>query len=81
MGHLISRSECDYMAMHDVDLIPLNLNVSYGKPKEGQPYHASSPELHPRYHYETFVGGILLLHNEDFKKVWNLTTPWIFVSK
>lgn len=46
--------------MHDIDLLPLNNNLSYGFPDDG-PFHISSPELHPRYHYPTFIGGILLV--------------------
>ncbi|XP_023236156.1 beta-1,4-galactosyltransferase 7-like [Centruroides sculpturatus] len=68
VGHLLSRSECDYLVMHDVDLLPLNPNLSYSYPESG-PYHIAAPELHPRYHYSTFVGGILLLTREHFELV------------
>ena len=54
--------------MHDVDLLPLNEGLHYGYPKQG-PFHVSSPELHPKYHYKTFVGGILLVKNEHFRLV------------
>lgn len=54
--------------MHDIDLLPMNDDLSYGYPDRG-PYHVSSPELHPLYHYKTFVGGILLLTREQFEKV------------
>lgn len=47
--------------MHDVDLLPMNDNLSYKYPNVG-PYHISSPNLHPRYHYSTFIGGILLIN-------------------
>ncbi|CAG2168922.1 unnamed protein product [Oppiella nova] len=67
-GFLISRPECDYMAMHDVDLLPLNANLSYHFPTDG-PFHVSSPQLHPKYHYKTFVGGVLLIRGEHFEKV------------
>lgn len=53
-------AECDYIAMHDVDLLPLNSQLSYKYPDRG-PFHVASPDLHPRYHYPTFVGGILLI--------------------
>lgn len=68
IGFLLSRVECDYIAMHDVDLLPLNDNLSYAYPAEG-PFHVSGPEIHPLYHYKTFVGGILLLSNKQFEKV------------
>ena len=54
--------------MHDVDLLPLNPNLMYKYPEKG-PFHVSGPELHPKYHYKTFVGGILLLTMEQFRKV------------
>lgn len=68
IGFLLSRGDCDYIAMHDVDLLPLNDNLSYAYPAEG-PFHVSGPEIHPLYHYKTFVGGILLLSNNQFEKV------------
>lgn len=61
VGFTIATSEgCDYVAMHDVDLLPLNPRLSYAYPSTGL-FHIASPELHPRYHYPTFVGGILLV--------------------
>lgn len=61
VGFLTSQAECDYIAMHDVDLLPLNPELSYRYPVKPGPFHIASPELHPRYHYATFVGGILLI--------------------
>ena len=69
VGFLLSRARgCDYVAMHDVDLLPLNDQLNYSYPEDG-PFHVSAPELHPRYHYPTFVGGILLLTAIHFEKV------------
>lgn len=69
VGFLMARNEsCDYIAMHDVDLLPLNEQLNYGYPELG-PFHVSAPNLHPKYHYEKFVGGILLLTVEQFEKV------------
>nr|KAG5694228.1 hypothetical protein BaRGS_035332 [Batillaria attramentaria] len=67
-GFLESRLECDYVAMHDVDLLPVNPELQYEYPQNG-PYHLAAPHLHPLYHYKTFVGGILLVNNEHFEKV------------
>ena len=47
IGFLFSMKECDYMAMHDVDLLPLNTHLDYGYPFRG-PFHVSTPDLHPR---------------------------------
>ena len=60
VGYLRAREECDYMAMHDVDLLPLNRNLSYRFPGD-RLFHVASPEYHPRYHYPKFVGGILII--------------------
>ena len=56
------------MVMHDIDLLPLNDDLKYSFPYRG-PLHISSPELHPLYHYKTFVGGILIMSRDQFEKV------------
>ena len=49
--------------MHDVDLIPQTHQIKYEYPSDG-PVHIASPELHPKYHYANYVGGILMFsHN------------------
>jgi xylosylprotein 4-beta-galactosyltransferase len=68
VGFLFSQKECDYMAMHDVDLIPLNTDLDYGYPRDG-PYHVSAPDLHPKYHYKEFIGGILIVNKKNYIKV------------
>ena len=75
IGFLISRSECDYMAMHDVDLLPLNPNLTYAYPQTG-PLHLAAPNLHPKYHYKTFVGGILLINRDHFERVNGLSNNY-----
>ena len=66
----MSRKEhsCDYIAMHDVDLLPMVADLSYSYPLLG-PFHVSAPNLHPRYHYKKFIGGILLISNQNFELV------------
>ncbi|MEE6479887.1 hypothetical protein FKM82_012405 [Ascaphus truei] len=66
VGFLESGNETDYIAMHDVDLLPLNPDLDYGYPEKG-PFHVASPELHPLYHYKTYVGGILLLTKKHYE--------------
>lgn len=60
VGFQFTKNECDYIAMHDVDLLPLNNQLRYDYPRNGV-FHISSPSLHPKYDYPTFVGGILLV--------------------
>lgn len=54
--------------MHDVDLLPLNDNLHYSYPYQG-PLHIAAPQLHPLYHYATFVGGILIMSRAQFEQV------------
>lgn len=61
-------TEIDYIVMHDVDLIPQTHQIKYEYPSDG-PVHIASPELHPKYHYANYVGGILMFSHNDFKKV------------
>lgn len=63
VGYLETRIHYSYIAMHDVDLLPLNNNLSYSYPK--MPTHIAAPNLHPRYHYEKFIGGILLINRSE----------------
>ena len=57
---------CDYLALHDVDLIPINDKLNYSYPTDG-PYHIAAPGLHPLYDYSTFIGGILLISRKQFR--------------
>ncbi|XP_061580829.1 beta-1,4-galactosyltransferase 7 [Cololabis saira] len=66
VGYLESGNDTDYLAMHDVDLLPLNPDLDYGFPQDG-PFHVASPDLHPLYHYKTYVGGILLLSKKHYQ--------------
>lgn len=66
---------CDYIAMHDVDLLPINAQLSYAYPADG-PFHVASPELHPKYHYRTFVGGILLVNRADFRRLNGMSNQY-----
>lgn len=75
VGFLESSNSTDYIAMHDVDLLPLNEELDYGFPEAG-PFHVASPELHPLYHYKTYVGGILLLSKQHYQLVRPGSACW-----
>ena len=68
VGFRESPPGCDYIAMHDVDLLPLSQDLSYSFPAQG-PFHVASPDLHPKYNYPTFIGGILLVTRKHFSQV------------
>ncbi|KAM3723350.1 Xylosylprotein 4-beta-galactosyltransferase [Dirofilaria immitis] len=70
------RIGCDYLAMHDVDLLPLNPQLDYSYPGKGIIRHLSSPEYHPKYNYTKFVGGILLLTMFDYKVVNGMSNKY-----
>lgn len=75
IGFLFASNESTYMAMHDVDLLPINDQLSYQFPSEG-PFHLSAPNLHPKYHYDKYVGGILLMRNKHFVQVNGFSTKY-----
>ncbi|XP_076061435.1 beta-1,4-galactosyltransferase 7 isoform X2 [Oratosquilla oratoria] len=55
VGFLESSPTFDYVAMHDVDLLPLNKELVYEFPSEG-PFHVAAPHLHPRVHFHKVDG-------------------------
>ena len=58
---------CDYLALHDVDLVPKNPKIRYDVYPESGPVHLAAPGLHPRYDYPDFMGGILLMSSAHYK--------------
>lgn len=68
VGFLLAGDEFDYIAIHDVDILPLNNKLSYAYPEQG-PFHVTSPNYHPQYNYDRYFGGILLISKEHFKQV------------
>ncbi|KAJ8686952.1 hypothetical protein QAD02_022746 [Eretmocerus hayati] len=75
VGFLEVKDQYDYVAMHDVDLLPMNDGLKYSYPEKGA-FHISSPELHPKYHYATFVGGILLINRRHFVQVNGMSNKY-----
>ncbi|KAJ2941598.1 hypothetical protein O0L34_g14652 [Tuta absoluta] len=75
VGFLYTRKDYDYIAMHDVDLLPINDNLKYEYPALN-PLHISSPKTHPKYHYDTFIGGILLVRREHFELVRGMSNNY-----
>ena len=61
--------------MHDVDLLPQNPKLIYSFPDKG-PLHISSPGLHPKYDYPTFIGGILLISRKMYKHVDGMSNKY-----
>ncbi|XP_014092353.2 beta-1,4-galactosyltransferase 7 [Bactrocera oleae] len=76
VGFRFTSGVYDYIAMHDVDLLPMNDALLYKYPSAAGPHHIAAPDLHPKYHYETFVGGILLVRCEHFKQVNGMSNKY-----
>ncbi|XP_065217720.1 xylosylprotein 4-beta-galactosyltransferase-like [Planococcus citri] len=60
--------ECDYVALHDIDLLPLNDEIPYTYPGDDL-YNVANPEYHPRgdkYDPARYVGGISLISNKQY---------------
>jgi len=75
VGFRESSQDCDYIAMHDVDLLPQNDALQYRYPSKG-PLHISSPELHPKYDYPTFIGGILLVTRVQYRQLDGMSNKY-----
>lgn len=84
-GHLINvgfleaeRVGCDYVVMHDVDILPKDINLKYDIPPMGVAMHLSSPVLHPVYHDEVkdanFSGGVVSIRTTDFRLINGMST-------
>ncbi|XP_028028200.1 beta-1,4-galactosyltransferase 7-like [Bombyx mandarina] len=75
VGFLKTRSHYEYIAMHDVDLLPLNDNLKYEYPEKG-PCHIPSPETHPKYSYKYYAGGIVLVTREHYELVNGMSNQY-----
>ncbi|KAI5694100.1 hypothetical protein M8J75_010680 [Diaphorina citri] len=73
--YIRENTHCDFIAMHDVDLIPINPRLNYSYPGDAI-MHIAAPDLHPKYHYKTFLGGILMMKNEHFQTVNGLSNKY-----
>jgi len=63
------KTPCDYIVMHDVDLLPLNHDLPYKYPQPHSVTHVAAPGLHPKYNYSSFIGGILVVPSTVFRAV------------
>ena len=75
VGFKESNQDCDYIAMHDVDLLPKDPALLYTYPVSG-PLHIASPDLHPKYDYPTFIGGILLISRKHYLQVDGMSNKY-----
>ena len=59
------------MILHDVDLLPLNPNLLkfYAQTQTSKIVHISPPEFHPKYNFQSFIGGIINLSVKSFENL------------
>eukprot|EP00042_Codosiga_hollandica_P030753 m.180386 g.180386 ORF g.180386 m.180386 type:complete len:617 (+) comp53444_c0_seq3:183-2033(+) len=58
---------CDYVVLHDIDLLPLNDLLPYEF--TNQIMHIAAPGLHPVYAYEQFTGAIVSITVKDYRSI------------
>mmetsp|Transcript_6292 Transcript_6292/g.11216 ORF Transcript_6292/g.11216 Transcript_6292/m.11216 type:complete len:358 (+) Transcript_6292:145-1218(+) len=59
---------CDYVALHDIDLVPLRDIISYGFPEEGA-YHATPNGVHPVSKFPKYYGGVHLMRISSYVRI------------
>lgn len=69
VGFREMHSDCDYIAMHDVDHLAQGPSVNYDYPRLG-------PRHLPRRHYTGYIGGVLLMTNGQFIQVNGLSNDF-----
>jgi hypothetical protein len=55
------KQKCDYIVIHDVDMLPLDIDYTYSP----HPIHLATDNLP----FESYFGGITLFPSETFKKI------------
>jgi hypothetical protein len=70
-GFLLMNNSFDYIALHDVDLVPENDENSYAFPDNGPPQHLCVTNSRTNYEpaYAGMVGGVLLMRTEQYDAV------------
>ncbi|XP_065213343.1 xylosylprotein 4-beta-galactosyltransferase-like [Planococcus citri] len=62
--------ECDYIALHDIDTLPLNVEIPYTYPGNGG-FHPIPMGYHPIRVYSNpyYISGIFLMSSEQFRRM------------
>jgi hypothetical protein len=68
-GYDIARKDkCKYFIFHDVDLLSDDIVMKYYQVYPKNPIHIASV-WKEKYTYENFIGGIMSMNSDDFKKI------------
>lgn len=67
VGFLEGEKECDYFVMHDVDMLPQNVDYGY----QELPTHlaAAASQFNYGLPYEGYFGGVTMFSRESFRKI------------
>ncbi|CAH8550887.1 unnamed protein product [Heterobilharzia americana] len=67
----------NYLALHDVDLLPMDPELKYNMPPEYGPVHLIPSYLHPRYHFfEQYAGGVLIIRRSHYSLVGGMSNSF-----
>ncbi|KAA3677961.1 xylosylprotein 4-beta-galactosyltransferase [Paragonimus westermani] len=67
----------DYLALHDVDLLPLDPGISYTWPSDAGIRHLIPAQLHPRYYwFKNYFGGAVLITRARFLQINGLSNSF-----
>lgn len=71
VGYLYVKNDSDYVILHDVDMYPVNSNISYEYPGNNSVFHVIPYYLHPnpQVNYEDYLGSILAVPNRIYEQV------------
>ncbi|KAH8871011.1 Beta-1,4-galactosyltransferase 7 [Schistosoma japonicum] len=67
----------NYLALHDVDLLPVDPALKYHIPPESGPIHLIPSFLHPRYHFfKKYAGGVLIIRRTHYSLVGGMSNSF-----
>lgn len=67
IGYLYSKSSCDYLCFHCVDMLPVSADYSY--PTSPTRVASQIEQYNFGIPYPTYFGGVVLFNYSDFEKV------------
>lgn len=66
-GFKLAKPTCDYVCLHDVDMLPLSADYSYPKSPTRLATHVEQFDFDMPY--PQFFGGVVLFNNKDFETI------------
>ncbi|CAH8854793.1 unnamed protein product [Trichobilharzia szidati] len=67
----------NYLALHDVDLLPVDPALKYDIPPEFGPVHLIPYYLHPRYNFfKKYTGGVVIIRRSHYSLVGGMSNSF-----